>query len=104
MLFDILFIADWKKIGEHRQRLTDLNAAHENKGRIDYDYKVTFRLGGQIEFGIIYIQTQLNTTVYVGITTTKTPKKTGKKMTFPSPPLTHPPAPPPNITAVILLS
>jgi hypothetical protein len=41
MLFDIPFIADWKKIGEHRQtRLTDLNTARENKGRIDYDYKV----------------------------------------------------------------
>ncbi len=40
MLFEILFIADWQKIGEHRQRLTDLNNAHENKGRIDYDYKV----------------------------------------------------------------
>ncbi len=40
MLFDILFIADWKKIGEHRQKLTDLNTAHENKGRINYDYKV----------------------------------------------------------------
>ncbi len=40
MLFDILFIADWKKIGEHRQRLTDLNTAHENEGGIDYDYKV----------------------------------------------------------------
>jgi hypothetical protein len=40
MLFDILFIADWKQIGEHRQRLTDLNTAHENEGRIDYDYKV----------------------------------------------------------------
>ncbi len=40
MLFDILFIADWKIIGEHRQKLTDLNNAHENKGRIDYDYKV----------------------------------------------------------------
>jgi hypothetical protein len=40
MLFDILFIADWKKIGEHRQRLTDLNPAHEYKGRIDFDYKV----------------------------------------------------------------
>ena len=39
MLFDILFIADWKKIGE-QQRLTDLNTARENKGRIDYDYKV----------------------------------------------------------------
>jgi hypothetical protein len=40
MLFDILFIADWQKIGEHRQQLTDLNNARENKGRIDYDYKV----------------------------------------------------------------
>ncbi len=40
MLFDVPFIADWQKIGEHRQRLTDLNNAHENKGRIDYDYKV----------------------------------------------------------------
>ncbi len=40
MLFDILFIADWQQIGEHRQQLTDLNNARENKGRIDYDYKV----------------------------------------------------------------
>jgi hypothetical protein len=40
MLFDIPFIADWQKIGEHRQRLTNLNDAHENAGRIDYDYKV----------------------------------------------------------------
>jgi hypothetical protein len=40
MLFDFPFIADWQKIGEHRQRLTDLNNARENKGRIDYDYKV----------------------------------------------------------------
>jgi hypothetical protein len=40
MLFDILFIADWITIGEHRQRLTDLNIARENKSRIDYDYKV----------------------------------------------------------------
>ncbi len=40
MLFYILIIADWQKIGEHRQRLTDLYNAHENKGRIDYDYKV----------------------------------------------------------------
>ncbi len=31
MLFDILFIADWQKIGEHRQRLTDLNNAHEKQ-------------------------------------------------------------------------
>ncbi len=40
MLFDIPVIADWQKIGECRQRLTDLNNARENKGRIDYDYKV----------------------------------------------------------------
>jgi hypothetical protein len=40
MLFDIPFMADWQKIGEHRQRITDLNSARENKGRIDYDYKV----------------------------------------------------------------
>jgi hypothetical protein len=43
MLFDIPFIADWQKIGkigEHRQRLPDLNNARENRGRIDYDYKV----------------------------------------------------------------
>jgi hypothetical protein len=40
MLFDILFIADWKTIGEHRQRLTDHNTDQENEGRIDYDYKV----------------------------------------------------------------
>jgi hypothetical protein len=40
MLFDIPFIADWQKIGEHRQKLTDLNNAHENEGRIDIAYKV----------------------------------------------------------------
>jgi hypothetical protein len=40
MLFDIPFIADWKKIGKNRQKLTDLNTARENEGRIDYDYKV----------------------------------------------------------------
>ncbi len=37
MLFAIPFIADWQKIGEHRQRLSNLNNARENKGRIDYD-------------------------------------------------------------------
>jgi hypothetical protein len=40
MLFDIPFIADWQKIGEYRQRLTDRSNAHENEGRIDYDYEV----------------------------------------------------------------
>jgi hypothetical protein len=33
-------MADWQKIGEYRQGLTDLSNTHENKGRIDYDYKV----------------------------------------------------------------
>jgi hypothetical protein len=40
MLFDIPFIADWKTIGKHRQKLTDRNTDRENEGRIDYDYKV----------------------------------------------------------------
>jgi hypothetical protein len=40
MLFDIPLIADWQKIGEHRQQLTDPNNSRENKGRIDYDYRV----------------------------------------------------------------
>ena len=40
MLFDVPFIADWKQIGENRQRKTDLNNDNENKKRVDYDYKV----------------------------------------------------------------
>ena len=40
MLFNIPFIADWKQIGEHRQRLTDLGNERENKTHINYDYKV----------------------------------------------------------------
>ena len=40
MLFDIPFIADWKKIGDFRQRQTDLNTMRENKKRTDFDYKV----------------------------------------------------------------
>jgi hypothetical protein len=40
MLFAIPFIADWQKIGDDRQKLTDLNNAHENEGRTNYDYKV----------------------------------------------------------------
>ena len=52
MLFDIPFIADWKKTGEHRQLLTDRNTARENEGRIDYDYQVGQKvliLGGPVE-------------------------------------------------------
>ncbi len=40
MLFNIPFKADWQKIGKYRQQLTDLSNTRENKGRIDYDYKV----------------------------------------------------------------
>ncbi len=50
MQFDIPFIADWQKIGEYRQQLTDLSNARENEGRIDYNYKnsqkVLFRKEG----------------------------------------------------------
>jgi hypothetical protein len=40
MLFDILFIANWNKIGDYRQCQTDLNTARKNSKQIDYDYKV----------------------------------------------------------------
>jgi hypothetical protein len=34
------FIADWKKIGEDMQQLTNLNTTHKNEGKIDYDYQI----------------------------------------------------------------
>jgi hypothetical protein len=40
MLFDIPLPADWLKIGEQRQSLTDCGNQCENAKRIDYDYKV----------------------------------------------------------------
>jgi hypothetical protein len=40
MMFDIPFLADWKKNGDYRQRQTDLNNMPENEKRMDYDYKV----------------------------------------------------------------
>ena len=40
MLFDIPSLADWNKIGDYRQRQTDLNTARENQQRADYDYHV----------------------------------------------------------------
>jgi hypothetical protein len=40
MLFDIPFVADWHKIGERRQSLTNHGNQHENAKCIDYDYKV----------------------------------------------------------------
>jgi hypothetical protein len=40
MLFDIPFIADWNKIGDYRQRQTDLNTARMNSKGVDCDYKI----------------------------------------------------------------
>ena len=40
MMFDIPFIADWKKIGDYRQHQSDLNTWRENQKRIEYDYKI----------------------------------------------------------------
>jgi hypothetical protein len=40
MLFDILFMAEWRKIGEQRQSLTNRGNQHKNTKQIDYDYKV----------------------------------------------------------------
>jgi hypothetical protein len=39
MLFDILYVADWHKIGEQRQSLTNHGNQRKNAKRIDYDYK-----------------------------------------------------------------
>jgi hypothetical protein len=40
VLVDILFIADWHKIREHRQSLTDCDIQCKNNQLIDYNYKV----------------------------------------------------------------
>ncbi len=40
MLFDILFVADWHKIGERSQSLTNRGNQREKAKHIDYDYKV----------------------------------------------------------------
>ena len=39
-MFDIPYIADWKKIGDYRQHQTDLNNKRENKKHVDFDYTV----------------------------------------------------------------
>jgi hypothetical protein len=41
MLFDILFVANWNKIGDYRQRQTNLNTARKNSTWVDYGYKVS---------------------------------------------------------------
>jgi hypothetical protein len=40
MLFDILFVADRRKIGEQRQSLTNCGNQRESPKQIDYNYKV----------------------------------------------------------------
>ncbi len=40
VLFDITFVADWHKVGEWRQSLTDRGNQRKNAKHIDYDYKV----------------------------------------------------------------
>jgi hypothetical protein len=40
MLFNILFIASWNKIGDYRQHQTNLSMACKNSKQVDYDYKV----------------------------------------------------------------
>ncbi len=40
MLFDILFVADWKQIGDYMQHQTDRSNKRENDKRDDYDYEV----------------------------------------------------------------
>jgi hypothetical protein len=40
MLFNIPFVADWRKIGEQRQSLTNRGNQRENAKQIDYGYKV----------------------------------------------------------------
>jgi hypothetical protein len=40
MLFDIPFMADWKQIGELRQRQTNCSNECENKMHVNFGYKV----------------------------------------------------------------
>jgi hypothetical protein len=40
MIFDIPFLADWHKIGKHRQSLTDRGNQRKNAEHIDYENKV----------------------------------------------------------------
>jgi hypothetical protein len=40
MLLDIPFVANWRKIGERRQSLTNRGNQRKNAKQIDYNYKV----------------------------------------------------------------
>jgi hypothetical protein len=39
MLFDVPFLADWSKIGEHIQKQTDKNTDQENRACVNWDYQ-----------------------------------------------------------------
>ena len=39
MMFELPYIADWKAIGQRRQKLVDQNNVRENKNRVDFDYR-----------------------------------------------------------------
>jgi hypothetical protein len=40
MFFDLLFVADWRKIGKQRQSPNNHGNQQENAKQIDFDYKV----------------------------------------------------------------
>ena len=40
MLFDIPYLEDWNKIGQHRQILVDKANERENKKCVDFDYAI----------------------------------------------------------------
>ncbi len=40
MIFDMLFVANWNKIRDYRQRQTNLNTAQIHSMQVDYDYEV----------------------------------------------------------------
>ena len=70
--------------------------------QISFGSKMIVMLLTITTIGIIYLHTHLNTTVYVGITTTKSKKR--QKYNLPKPTAHSPSRAPPNITAVIILS
>jgi hypothetical protein len=49
MLCDIPYKANWHKIGDRRQMLTDANNARENKTRQDFDHEVGMKVLTDLE-------------------------------------------------------
>ena len=44
LLFDIPYLADWNKIGQHRQILVDKANNHENKKQIYFEYAIVNKI------------------------------------------------------------